>query len=149
MPCAHCCGLLQPKMNYEKGLCDFECNLCGQVCPTAAISPLAHEEKKRTQIGRADLDKKLCIVHTKKRHCGACGEVCPTHAIVAAPKNRVLFPKMIPEYCIGCGACQRACPTNPKAVFVTANPIHVRAEKYIPKPLSLPSGDKESDAFPF
>lgn len=142
-------GLLQPRMNYLKGHCDFECNLCGRVCPTGAISPLLLKEKKLTQIGKASLNKKQCIVHVKKKHCGACGEACPTHAIIPAEKGLVLFPKMIPEYCIGCGACERACPTKPKAIIVTANPVHARAEKYIPKPLPAPDVREETNAFPF
>jgi ferredoxin len=101
------------------------------------------------EIGQAYLNKKQCIVHVKKKHCGACGEACPTHAIIPAEKGRVLFPKMIAEFCIGCGACERSCPTKPKAIIVTANPVHARAQKYIPKPLPVSEGEKETDEFPF
>lgn len=141
-------GLLQPRMNYLKGHCDFECNTCGHVCPTGAISPLSLRDKKRVQIGKAFLNKKECIVHVKKKHCGACGEACPTHAIIPAEKGLVLFPTMKIEYCIGCGACERACPTKPrKAITVTANPVHAKAEKYIPKP--LPVLNYQDEEFPF
>ncbi|MDM8518074.1 4Fe-4S dicluster domain-containing protein [Desulfobacterales bacterium HSG16] len=140
-------GLLQPRMNYMKGHCDFECNTCGYVCPTGAISPVLLKDKKQIQIGKASLDRKQCIVHVKKRHCGACGEACPTHAIIPAEKGLVLFPEMKPEYCIGCGACERACPTKPKAITVTASQIHAKAEKYIPSP--LPVVDYKNEDFPF
>jgi ferredoxin len=142
-------GLLQPRMNYCEGHCDFECSLCGRVCPTGAISPLLLKEKKLTQIGKAYLNKKQCIVHVKKKHCAACGEACPTHAIIPAEKGLILFPKMIAEYCIGCGACERACPTKPKAIIVTANAVHARAKKYIPEPLPVKDREEETNGFPF
>jgi len=140
-------GLLQPRLNYLEGHCDFECCICGHVCPAGAIAPLALKDKKRIQIGKASLNKKQCIVHTKKRHCGACGEVCPTHAIIAAQQGLVLFPTMKIEYCIGCGACERACPTKPKAIIVSANPVHAKAEKYISSP--LPVVNDQNETFPF
>ncbi len=140
-------GLLQPRMNYLEGHCDFECKTCGYICPTGAISPLLLRDKKLTQIGKASLNKKQCIVHVRKKHCGACGEACPTHAIVPAQKGLVLFPTMKIEYCIGCGACERACPTKPKAITVTANQVHAKAERYVPTP--LPVLNEQDEEFPF
>jgi ferredoxin len=143
-------GLLQPKMDYIKSFCDFECNTCGKVCPSGSILPLTLAQKKRTQIGKVVLVKNECIVHTKKRHCGACGEVCPTRAIYPVEKGRILFPEINTDFCIGCGACEKACPVNPKAIFVTANTDHGLAQKYIPKERPLTkikaNGNK---AFPF
>ena len=46
-------GMLQPHMNNFKGFCNFECTICGQVCPNGAIQPLKLEDKKLTQIGKA------------------------------------------------------------------------------------------------
>ena len=34
-----------------KAGCHQDCNLCTQICPTAAIRPLALEEKRRTHMG--------------------------------------------------------------------------------------------------
>ncbi len=44
-------GLLQPEMNYLRGHCEISCTVCGSVCPTGAIMPLAQDEKKLIQIG--------------------------------------------------------------------------------------------------
>jgi len=124
-------GLLQPKMNYEKSFCEYECNACSQVCPTGAILPIGLDEKKLTQIGEARLLEDVCVVFVDHENCGACGEVCPTHAIRFTDKDNILYPEIDKQYCIGCGACQLACPTTPRSIAVHTNPIHKKAEKYI------------------
>ncbi|NLD82310.1 MAG: 4Fe-4S dicluster domain-containing protein, partial [Smithella sp.] len=142
-------GLMQPKMNYEKSYCDYECNICSKICPTGAITPLSLDEKKLTQIGEAELLKDICVVYVNHNNCGACGEVCPTHAIRFVDKENILYPEIDKQYCIGCGACQLACPTKPRSIVVHARPVHKKAEKY-----SLPGKKADPDAsgdpsFPF
>jgi ferredoxin len=142
-------GLMQPLMNYQKSFCDYECNICGKVCPTGAILPLPLEEKKLTQIGEVKLIKEKCIVYVNKQNCGACGEVCPTHTINFINKGNVLYPETATQYCIGCGACEKACPTSPKSIVVQSNPIHKKAVQYIAA-AKLPQPKKEtSEDFPF
>lgn len=123
-------GLLQPKMNYAKSFCKYECNVCSKVCPTGAIVPISLPEKKLTQIAEARLSKKVCVVFVNHTNCGACGEVCPTHAIRFINKNNILYPEIDKHYCIGCGACQLACPTKPNSIIIRAHPVHQKAEKY-------------------
>lgn len=142
-------GLMQPKMNFRKGHCDFNCNACGIVCPTGAISRLLPDEKKQVQIGTVSLNKEKCIVHVKKKHCGACGEACPANAISPVQKGRVLFPKINKDFCIGCGACEHACPTQPKAIFITANHVHKQAVKYAAKESLVQNEIFEDKGFPF
>jgi polyferredoxin len=144
-------GLLQPKMNFEKSYCDYECNVCGRVCPTGAIMELGLPEKKLTQIGEAELFKDVCVVFVYHQNCGACGEVCPTHAIRFTAKDNILYPEIDRQYCIGCGACQLACPTTPRSIFVHANPVHKKAHKYIhPKKPVQPNQSIAADQdFPF
>ena len=142
-------GIMQPKLDYLQGHCDFDCNACGQVCPTGAIAPLLLQEKKLTRIGIVSLNKKKCIVHVKKKHCGACGEVCPTHAIFPVEKELVLFPEIDIDYCIGCGACEHACPTKPKAITVASEIVHSKAQKYVPSASALQTAGKHDDGFPF
>ena len=142
-------GMMQPKLDYGQGHCDFDCSACGQVCPTGAIAPLLLPEKKLTRIGTVSLNKHQCIVHVKKKHCGACGEVCPTHAIFPVKKGLVLFPEINTDYCIGCGACERACPTKPKAITIRAEIVHTKAKKYLPPASALPQPAPQSSGFPF
>jgi ferredoxin len=124
-------GLLQPKMNYAKSFCEYECNVCSKVCPTGAISPVSLAEKKLTQIAEARLLENVCVVFVDHTNCGACGEVCPTHAIRFTDKNNILYPEIDKQYCIGCGACQLACPTKPNSIVIHAHPVHQKAEKYV------------------
>ena len=142
-------GLMQPKMDYEKGFCDYECNVCGKVCPTGAIMPVTLPEKKLIQLGLADLQQDKCIVYTKKENCGACLEVCPTHTLYSVNKNNILYPETDLQYCIGCGACERACPTDPKSIVVHSNPIHKIAAKYIDRRETVSQKKGEDKGFPF
>jgi polyferredoxin len=142
-------GLLQPKMNYEKSFCEYECNVCGKVCPTGAILALPLDEKKLTQIGEAELLKDVCVVFVDHQNCGACGEVCPTHAIRFVDKENILYPEVDKQYCIGCGACQLACPTAPRSIIVHANPIHKKAEKYVSQETTVEQKTPPDQDFPF
>lgn len=142
-------GLLQPKMNYEKSYCDYECNVCGRVCPTSAITGITLADKKLTQIGEAKLLKVTCVVYVNHNNCGACGEVCPTHAIRFTDRENILYPEIDKQHCIGCGACQLACPTRPRSIVIHPHPVHKKAEKYItPKPTDDDKKPSDKD-FPF
>ncbi len=143
-------GFLQPVLDFQLGHCDFNCNICGSICPSGAILPLTLKEKQRVQLGKAVLNEKLCVVYKKKQHCGACGEACPTFAISPMDKAHHFAPVVDNQYCIGCGACEKACPTHPKAIFVTGTRRHGRAEI---RPVTGPAGKidkgKKDDGFPF
>ena len=142
-------GIFQPKMNYAASYCNFDCVLCGQVCPTGAILPLELNVKKQVQIGKAHFDKEDCIVVTKKKDCGACSEHCPTKAVKMVPyEQRLVVPEVNDEICVGCGACEHACPVQPrKAIYVNSNSVHLTAKK--PKSEKIkPSFDSKQD-FPF
>jgi ferredoxin len=142
-------GLFQPKMNYSAGYCGYDCNLCGQICPTGAILPLEKAEKKLTQIGTAEFHRNDCIVITKGKDCGACSEHCPTKAVRMVPYENRFLPEVHPEYCIGCGACEHACPVRPeRAIVVAAKTVHTAAEK--PAQEAAPkSADQPLQEFPF
>jgi len=143
-------GVSQPSMDYEAGYCNYDCVICGEVCPTGAILKMTVDEKKRIQIGKASFSKNDCIVVSKKKDCAACSEHCPTKAVHTVPYDgTLLLPEVDDEICIGCGACEHVCPVpSPKAIRVNANIVHLKAKKpkirEIPKKTQAPITD-----FPF
>ncbi len=143
--------MMQPRMDYIKGFCNYDCIICGEVCPSGAILPQKVEEKKLIQLGKATFVKDNCIVYSQGTDCGACAEHCPTKAVRMVmdtdPDVMKKAPKIDEEICIGCGACEYACPTKPyKAIYVKSNPIHLAAKK--PKEKELEQPDLE-EVFPF
>lgn len=142
-------GIFQPKMNYSASYCNFDCVICGQVCPTGAILPLDINIKKQVQIGKAHFAKDDCIVVTKKRDCGACSEHCPTKAVKMVPYEQwLVIPEVNDKICIGCGACEHVCPAKPqKAIYVKSNLVHLMAKK--PNSEKIESSFDSKQEFPF
>ena len=140
-------GIMQPRMDYHKSFCNFDCTRCTEVCPTGALLPLNIEAKKLTQIGKVTFIKENCIVETERTDCGACSEHCPTKAVYMVPfEGSLVIPEVNNKICVGCGACEYACPTSPfKAIFVDGNAIHEDAEK--PKEDALEV--EKMEEFPF
>jgi len=140
-------GIMQPRLDYHKSFCTYECVKCLEICPTGAILPLALDAKKLTQIGKAVFIKDNCIVKTEKTACGACSESCPTKAVHMIPyEGKLLIPETKDDICIGCGHCEYACPTKPyKAIFIDGNPEHKAAKK----PENVQSEMKKPVEFPF
>lgn len=122
--------LLRPHLSYKTNYCNYECTVCGDVCPVHAIKALTVEEKKTTQVGIATFLIDLCIVHTEHTDCGACSEHCPTQAVHMVPYEGTLtIPQVEPELCIGCGGCESICPVNPhRAIVVRAHDVHQVAD---------------------
>lgn len=120
-------GVLEkPVLDYSRSFCEFECNVCSQVCPAGALQPLQLSEKKLTKIGTAAIENDLCVVFKDGTACGACAEICPTTSVFMVPYEGTLTaPEVTPEVCIGCGACERVCPVEGgKAIRVTALSKH-------------------------
>ncbi|MDR0430462.1 MAG: 4Fe-4S dicluster domain-containing protein [Tannerellaceae bacterium] len=122
--------LLRPHVSYKTNYCNYECTVCGDVCPSQAIKSLSVEEKKTIQVGIATFIMERCIVYTEGTDCGACSEHCPTQAVHMTPyKGTLTIPKVESELCIGCGGCQSICPVNPhRAIIIKANNVHQIAE---------------------
>lgn len=93
-------------LDFSSGKCEYDCNLCGQICPTNAIKKISLEEKQQCQIGIAKLDYSKCIL------CGACIAECPRRAIERGDAHI----NILSSSCIGCGACENICPM--KAITV-------------------------------
>jgi len=126
-------GMMQPRMYFEKGFCNYDCTICADVCPNEALHRLTVEEKHRTQIGYVVFHEEICIVHTEGTNCGACAEHCPTQAVTMIPYiNGLTIPKISTEICVGCGGCEFICPVRPhRAIAVEGNPVHKEAKPYI------------------
>jgi MauM/NapG family ferredoxin protein len=114
-------ALWTPRLIPRLGECEYNCNLCGQACPTGAIPRLTLEEKQQAKIGVAYVDKNRCIPWDINSNCTVCEEHCPVSdkAIkldgrVRTDENGESFelnrPYVIPELCTGCGICERVCP---------------------------------------
>ena len=72
-------------MDFRRGYCEWNCNECGKVCPTQAIRKLELPKKQQTVIGRAYIDRNICIPWSEGRDCLVCEELCPV------PKKAVIF----------------------------------------------------------
>lgn len=71
-------GLWTPILVPEIGYCEYNCTLCGQVCPTGAIQELTLARKKETSIGTAFFDVDRCLPYAFAIDCIVCEEHCPT-----------------------------------------------------------------------
>ena len=126
-------GFMQPTLRFTHGFCNFDCTICGDVCPNRALHTLSVEEKHQTQIGVVRFLKKNCVVNTQKSNCGACAEHCPTGAVsmipFGKPDENLTIPTIKPELCVGCGACEFICPVRPyRAIYIEGNLVHKVAE---------------------
>lgn len=111
-------GLLTPVLRFEPGYCDEHCRECNRVCPTAAIRPLSLDEKRRTAIGTARVDRKTCIAWAEGAYCMVCDEHCPYKAIHGEEQNGVQCPVVDERLCRGCGLCQTVCPGEGPAIRI-------------------------------
>ncbi len=125
-------GLMQPTVSFEKGFCNFDCTVCGEVCPNGAIQPLTKDEKHLMQMGYVVFIKENCIVHTEGTSCGACSEHCPTQAIRMVPyRDGITIPEVNTDICVGCGGCEYICPVRPyRAVYIVGNPVQKQAKPF-------------------
>lgn len=119
-------GLYTPHLIPRLGYCEYNCTLCGQVCPTGAIPALPVEEKRRQVIGKAVFDKNQCLPFAKKTNCIVCEEHCPIPQKAIRSRTvaettddgrsvRLQVPYVVTELCNGCGICENVCPLEGKA----------------------------------
>ncbi len=121
-------GIFMPVIIPRLGYCEYNCTLCGQVCPTGAIPRLSPEEKKKSIIGAAVFDRNLCLPYAKKLNCLVCEEHCPV------PEKAIRFerigdidyqgkkitlkrPYVVEELCTGCGICENKCPLEGRSAI--------------------------------
>ncbi len=119
-------GMMQPKLYFNHGFCNYDCTICCDVCPTDALTILTRDEKRHTQMGKVNFIRENCIVYYDETSCGACSEHCPTQAVHMVPyKNSLTIPTTNPDICVGCGGCEYVCPAIPyKAIYVEGLAAH-------------------------
>lgn len=125
-------GIFTPRLIGRLGYCEYNCTLCGQVCPSGAIRRLDRHEKQAVIIGRAHFDKNRCLPYASGTPCIVCEEHCPTpdkaikfrEATVidhSGAEVVVRQPYVVDRLCIGCGICEHKCPVEgAAAILVTA-----------------------------
>ncbi len=128
-------GIYTPLVIPRLGYCEYNCTLCGQVCPTGAIPSLQVEVKRREVIGKAVFDKNHCLPFAGKIDCIVCEEHCPIPEKAIRSREvqvmgldglvkTVKEPYLVEEICNGCGICENVCPLETKAgieVFAVKN----------------------------
>jgi len=118
-------GLYTPTLVPRLGYCEYNCSLCGQVCPTGAIPRLPLEQKKKAVIGRAVVDKNQCLPYARKMNCMVCEEHCPIpdkairfetveETDYNGKKVTLKRPYVVDDLCNGCGICEYVCPLEEK-----------------------------------
>jgi len=125
-------GIWSPLLIPKIGYCEYRCTLCGQVCPTGAISKLTIEEKAKVSIGIAMIDKGRCLPYAHSTPCIVCEEVCPTgkkaiwleEVKVKDAEGKIVMvkqPHVDLKTCIGCGICEARCPVLDKpAIYISS-----------------------------
>ena len=113
-------GIWTPHLVPEIGYCEYQCTLCGNVCPTGALPSLTVAEKQRIRLGAATVNHSLCLPWSRGQSCIVCEEHCPVpgKAIKLEKEiigtNVLLKPYVDPSLCVGCGICQHKCPVRPE-----------------------------------
>ncbi|MEW5925608.1 MAG: 4Fe-4S dicluster domain-containing protein, partial [Candidatus Zixiibacteriota bacterium] len=131
-------GIWSPILIARIGYCEPTCTLCGQICPTGAITELTLREKvgdeqtKPDRIGTAFIDRGRCLPWAMSVPCIVCEEWCPTspkaiylkeETVINSRGEEVMVkqPHVDPDLCTGCGACEYACPVSDRAaVYITS-----------------------------
>lgn len=124
-------AIWSPVLKSKVGYCEYNCNLCGKVCPTGAIHPLPLEERQEMKMGTAHFDKTRCIPWYYGEDCMVCEEHCPLPekairfresevVTIDGIETTVLLPYVDETLCIGCGICVNRCPVEgERGIFLT------------------------------
>lgn len=132
-------GLWSPVLVPRIGYCEYNCTLCGQVCPTGAITQLALPEKKKIKIGLAEVDRSRCLPWKGDSECIVCEEHCPTpqkairlreeqvFSVNAAEPLLLKRPYVDENLCVGCGICETKCPLSDRSAIIVTSRGETRA----------------------
>jgi len=125
-------GLWSPVLVSRIGYCEYNCTLCGQVCPTGAIERLQLEKKQQVRIGLADIDRSRCLPWKGDSECIVCEEHCPTpkkairlkeepvYSVTTGEMEILKKPYVDEKLCIGCGICETKCPLSDRSAIIVS-----------------------------
>ena len=104
-------AFLSPEIDFTISYCLPECTLCGDVCPSGAITKFTTQKKKTLRIGIAKIELKNCLL-TKNKECDRCIFYCDYDAVNIVSQGLKSHPEIIADKCVGCGACKIVCPAQ-------------------------------------
>jgi len=125
-------GVWSPVLISRIGYCEYNCTLCGQVCPTGAIERLQLERKQQIKIGLADVDRSRCLPWKGDSECIVCEEHCPTpekaiklreepvYSVLTGRVEMLKRPYVDEKLCIGCGICETRCPLSDRSAIIVS-----------------------------
>ena len=129
-------GFWTPVSKPRLGYCEYNCNLCGQVCPLWCHTKTRFRGKKKIlKWALLFLTKADVYPGIKNEDCLVCEEHCPTpdkaikfdNRQVVLPNGQtkvVKFPYVDETLCIGCGICENKCPVVGKTrCFLSLLPV--------------------------
>lgn len=102
-------GIGPVELDLSNNYCRYDCNRCGNICPTGAIRKLPLPTKQKLKIAQAKFAPTVCIVFQEGVKCGKCAKACPAGAVTLRKSGA---PRFNAKHCIGCGACHIVCPTK-------------------------------------
>jgi formate hydrogenlyase subunit 6/NADH:ubiquinone oxidoreductase subunit I len=126
-------GIWTPQLVSEIGYCEYNCTLCGNVCPTGAIKKVSQEEKHRVKLGIAEINRSICLAWASNLECIVCEEHCPVadkavKLVEDKWNGKIIYkPYVDKELCVGCGICQNKCPARPQRAIKVSPEGETRA----------------------
>ncbi len=110
-------SLLTPVIDFSESYCLPECTLCGDVCPSGAITTFSKSAKKDLYMAIVHIDLDRCWLQDQ-RDCDLCRFHCAYHAIEIrrTEESIIALPVLDDSKCVGCAACKIVCP--PQAIKI-------------------------------
>lgn len=106
-------SLLTPVVDFSESYCLPECTVCGDVCPSGAITKFIQEDKKSLFMASIHIDLEACWLNFQK-DCDLCRYHCAFDAIKIRKTgdSPLALPVLFRDKCVGCAACKIVCPAD-------------------------------------